>query len=321
MESDLISVLIPAYNVEKYLARCLRSVLKQTYQNLEIVVVDDGSADRTYAIAKQFADTDQRIVLLQKANEENVAKARNYLLDHCHGKYCVWVDSDDCIKPRYVEKLYQALTSHKVDLAACKFAVRFFPFPVLPPIRSVARDYSGDEILPQVIYRTAIVLWNKMYRTDLINQDEPIRFDEKYCYGEDLLFNLRYLKRCQKIVCLNDRLYNYFWRSGSESHKKFSCAHLDLINKLIQLCETETNPSALDTLTGWTAFNCCAETFLASKQCQQYDLDHFKQFAYQNRHVLYKNRLAKPLRKCILWVGLKTWCRWKKPVNFKNKGN
>ena len=68
MENDLISVLIPAYNVQKYLGRCLRSVLKQTYQNLEIVVVDDGSVDNTYQIAKQYADSDSRIVLLQKFN-------------------------------------------------------------------------------------------------------------------------------------------------------------------------------------------------------------------------------------------------------------
>lgn len=321
MESDLISVLIPAYNVEKYLARCLRSVLKQTYQNLEIVVVDDGSADKTYAIAKQFAEIDQRIVLFQKANEENVAKVRNFLLGHCHGKYCVWVDSDDCIKPRYVEKLYQAMTSHHADLVTCKFAVRFFSLPILPPMRTKVRTYTGGEILSRVIYRNAIVLWNKMYRTDLINTPEPIRFDENYCYGEDLLFNLRYIRRCQKMVCLNHKLYGYFWRSGSESHKRFSCTHINLIKRLMQLCEKETDPLVLDAITGWTAFGCCAETFLARKYWKQYDLNPMKQFAYQNRRVLYKNRLANPWLKCMLWLGLKTWCRPKKPVNIKDKGN
>lgn len=321
MESDLISVLIPAYNVEKYLARCLRSVLKQTYRNLEIVVVDDGSVDQTYAVAKKYAATDARIVLLQKANDENVAKARNYLLDHCHGKYCVWVDSDDCIKPRYVEKLYQAMLNHNADLVACRFAMRFFPFPILPPLRKVKRIYTGDKILPQLIYRKGIVLWNKMYRMEIINGDEPVRFDENYCYGEDLLFNLRYLKHCQTMVCLNQRLYAYYWRTGSESHKQFSCSHINLINRLIELCAKETDPVVKQALTGWVAFSCCAESFLAGKHGKQHDLTPVKHFAYQNRHVLYKNRLAKPYLKCMLWLGLKTWCRPQKPVYIKDKGN
>ena len=319
VESDLISVLIPAYNVEKYLGRCLRSVLKQTYHNLEIVVVDDGSVDKTYQIAKKFADTDPRIVLLQKNNESNVAKARNYLLEHCHGRYCVWVDSDDYVKPRYVEKLYQAITSHQADLATCRFAVRFFPFPVLPPFHSSVREYCDQQILPQVVYRTAIVLWNKIYRMDIINGAEPVRFDNDYCYGEDLLFNLRYIQHCRKMVCINDRLYHYFWRIGSESHKKFSCAHINLVNKLIQLSAAETDPVVQNTLTGWATFSCCAETFLAGKRHKQEDFEALKQFAYQNRRAIYKNRLAKPSLKCILWLGLKTWCRPQKPAKTKIK--
>ena len=166
MESDLISVLIPAYNVQKYLGRCLRSVLKQTYQNLEIVVVDDGSTDHTYAIAKKYADRDPRIVLLQKSNEGNVAKTRNYLLDHCHGQYFVWVDSDDQVQPRYVEKLYQALMTHHADMSLCRFVIRAFPFPVLPSVRNVQSEYQGDEIIQQIIYKRGVVLWNKLYRRD-----------------------------------------------------------------------------------------------------------------------------------------------------------
>ena len=89
----------------------------------------------------------------------------------------------------------------------------------------------------------------------------------------------------------------------------------------MQLCEQETDPAVLEAITGWTAFSCCAEAFLACKYWKQYDLSSMKQFAYQNRRVLYKNRLANPWFKCILWLGLKTWCRPQKPTNIKDKGN
>ena len=312
MEKDLISVLIPAYNVQKYLGRCLRSVLKQTYQNLEIVVVDDGSTDQTYEVAKKFAEQDHRIVLLQKVNENNVATARNYLLDHCHGKYCVWVDSDDCVKAQYVEKLYQALISHQADMSICRHTIRVFPMPILPSVHRAEHEYVGDQMIPRVLYRTAFTLWNKMYRMDLINGADQVRFDPKYCYDEDLLFNLKYLQRCQKIVHISERLYHYFWRAGSETHKKFSESRVNLVNRLMELCANETNPVVRDALCGWTAFSCCGSVYIANKRRYSELVDRMKDFAYQNREHLFKNHLAKPLVKCILWLGLKTWCRPKK---------
>lgn len=319
MENDLISVLIPAYNVQKYLGRCLRSVLKQTYQNLEIIVVDDGSVDNTYQIAKQYADSDSRIVLLQKVNEKNVAKTRNFLLDHCHGQYCVWVDSDDCIKANYVEKLYQALITNHADLSVCRFAIRAVRFPVFSPWRKTTRTYENDEMVPQLIYKAGLVLWNKMFRVDLINNDEPLRFDPKYCYGEDLLFNLEYLKRCQKMVCINAKLYCYSWRAGSEVHKKFSENNVNFINKLLELSETETNLVARDAIRGWAAFSCCGSVYLANKRRYPEIIARMRHFADIYRDYLYKNRLAKKLFKCILWIGLKTWCRPKKQTQIQKQ--
>ncbi len=319
METDLISVLIPAYNVQKYLGRCLRSIIRQTYQNLEIIVVDDGSTDRTFAIAKQYATQDKRIVLLQKTNESNIAKTRNFLLDHCRGKYCVWVDSDDFAKPRYIEKLHEAITTRQADLSACRFSVRILPLPVVPTLHQVTREYQGETLLPQMIYRTSLNLWNKMYRLDLINGENPIRFDPIYCYGEDLLFNLKYLQRCQKMVCINARLYSYSWRAGSEVHKKFSDNHANYVNRLLELCENENNLVARDTLCGWTAFNCNGLVYFADKRRYAEIVARMKHFAYQNRHHLYKNHLAKFIYKTILWLGLKTWCRPKRCARTQAK--
>ena len=321
MENDLISVLIPAYNVQKYLGRCLTSVLKQTYQNLEIVVVDDGSTDHTYAVAKKYADTDTRVVLLQKANESNVAKTRNYLLDHCHGKYCVWVDSDDCIHPRYVEKLYQAMIGHDADISICKYAVRLFPFPILSGHRDIECNYEKDTLLGQMLHCAGPILWNKMYRMDLINSNETLRFDPKYSYGEDLLFNVRYIQRCRKMTYVKSKLYGYFFmRAGSESHKKFADNHINFMEKLLELCENEPNPIVRDTIRGWTAFTLIGLVFMADKKRYPDAVARMRHFAYVYRDYFYKNQLAKSGFKFILWLGLKTWCRPKKTLKLNYKG-
>lgn len=311
MEPDLISVLIPAYNVAKYLDRCLQSVVRQTYRNLEIVVVDDGSTDQTYAIAEKYAARDSRIVLLRKPNEGNIAQTRNFLLDHFHGKYCVWVDSDDRIKPRYVEKLYAALVSHGADMSICGFAVRWVPWPILPPLFHYTQTFTGTAIIPLLIFQGygRFALWNKMYRADFLRGDDGLRFDPTLRFGEDLMFNLQYLRRAQKVVYLNEKLYAYSWRAGSEMHQKFSHKHVSFVRVLLEQCVRETDPALRHYLRGWTAFTCCGFAFLANKQRYPQVSARMKHFASQYRDDLYKNQLAKFGLKFILWLGLKTWCR------------
>lgn len=311
MEPDLISVLIPAYNVAKYLDRCLQSVVRQTYRNLEIVVVDDGSTDQTYAIAEKYAARDPRMVLLRKANEGNIAKTRNFLLEHFHGKYCVWVDSDDYIKPRYVEKLYTALVTHGADMSICGFALRWFAWPILPPLRRRTQTYTATAIVPLLLFQGhgRFALWNKMYRADALRGDRGLRFDPTLQFGEDLFFNLQYLRRAQKVVYLNEKLYAYSWRAGSEMHQKFSHKHVSFIHALLAQCVCETDPVLRHYLRGWAAVSCCGFSFLADRKRYPDVVVQMKTYANQYRHDLYKNQLAKLGLKSILWLGLKTWCR------------
>ena len=128
--SSLISVLVPMYNTQKTIARCIKSILKQTYSNLEIVLLDDGSTDNTYEIAKTFAQLDSRIKLLSKQNEKNISKTRNFLLNNFSGEYFVWVDSDDVVHKRYVEKLYKTITSTNSDLGICGYKLKFLNTPL-----------------------------------------------------------------------------------------------------------------------------------------------------------------------------------------------
>ena len=310
METDLISVLIPAYNVGKYLKRCLRSVMRQTYQNLEIVVVDDGSTDDTLAVAQKQAAQDPRIVVLQKTNENSIAKTRNFLLDHFHGKYCVWVDSDDYVKPNYVEKLHTALVMYNADLSVCRFTLQVIPNVSLrPSLTNKIKIFRGEQIVPQLVYQRGFQVWNKMYRADRLT---GLRFDTTVCFGEDLLFNMAYARNCQTVVCLPERLYKYAWRAGSEMHQKFSTKQISFVDRLLELCRTETDPIMRDALRGWAAFTCCEYVFLADRKRYPDAVARMKIYTHEYCNDLFRSPLPKFPVKLVVGLGIHTWCRQKK---------
>ena len=121
MKKELISIIVPVYNSEKYLERCLSSIIKQTYYNLEIIIIDDGSSDESLAIAKKHSHTDSRIRVISKDNE-GVSKTRNRGLEESNGKYICFVDSDDYISPSHIDDLYTSVCNHNASVAVCKFA-------------------------------------------------------------------------------------------------------------------------------------------------------------------------------------------------------
>ena len=118
--NDLISVILPIYNVEKYLRKCVDSLLKQTYKNLEIILVDDGSPDNCPLICDELAKIDSRVKVLHKKNG-GLSDARNYGLDHCNGNYVVFVDSDDFVNINMIDYLYKAIKNQNADIAICNF--------------------------------------------------------------------------------------------------------------------------------------------------------------------------------------------------------
>ena len=117
--NNLISVIIPVYNVENYLDECIQSVLQQTYKNLEIILVDDGSTDNSGVICDEYKDKDTRITVLHQKNG-GISKARNVGIEYAHGEYIGFVDSDDFIHPQMYELLYAAIHKEQTDVAPCK---------------------------------------------------------------------------------------------------------------------------------------------------------------------------------------------------------
>lgn len=211
---DKVSIVIPAYNAEKNIKHCIDSVLNQTYENIEIVVINDGSVDKTGDILAGYNNS--QIIIINKDNA-GVSVARNTGLETITGEFVAFVDSDDTIAADYVEKQVNALKRYGADLSICGYSVvdqnlkEVGGFPNKNDrIRIRNNGYiSQEEVWLGLITHESInsVLWNKMFRVSLLSD---LRFDENIAIGEDMLFIMQYIVKCNAIYFLSDRLYKYY---------------------------------------------------------------------------------------------------------------
>lgn len=308
IENDLISVLIPAYNAEKYLHKAIKSVLKQTYRNFELIILDDGSTDQTKAIAEQFAATDSRVKVYTKQNERNLGKTRNHMMQYVTGKYMVWVDSDDTVHPKFLENLYRAITTADADLAVCGFRAQIFNFPLCRPWVKRTKTYTSDVMYDRLILGLSFVMWNKIFKTELARQ---VSFVEK-SVAEDFWYCLAYLKHCRKIAITNDRLYRYILRKGSVSHKKFSAAELEFVQNLTDAIAAEPDAHVREVLCAWLAFSSGMYTLLADKKQYAAAIPQLKDNFYQYKHYFLQNKMAKKMLKLLMRLSTITWNRRRK---------
>lgn len=255
-EMPLISVLIPVYNTEKYIKRCINSLRKQTYKNIEIVVVDDESTDDSLLKLEKMALRDERIKLYFKENEHNLAKTRNFLLNHISGKYFVFVDSDDYVEKNYVKDLYCNLIRNEADCAMCDFRFQICSMPMLKKWADKKYVLDRSDAISEMLLGKDMhfMLWNKIFKTKLVSS---LTFDEDITYGEDLIFSLKYVQRCSKVSYFNKPLYHYSFRLGSEVHKTFSEKKLSFFNGLNQILLEETDSQINSAIKAWLCFSSC----------------------------------------------------------------
>jgi glycosyltransferase involved in cell wall biosynthesis len=219
----LISVIIPVYNVEEYLHECVDSVINQTYKKLQIILVDDGSTDSSGKICDEYAEKDDRIVVIHKENG-GLSSARNAGLNVAHGNYISFVDSDDWVLPEFIEKLYCAIIENDCDMAECGFAT--LSSEVIPETNrndsfSVADDCQAMKThLEDGHFRQ--VVWNKLYKREIIT----VEFVEGK-YHEDVFWTYQIIANCKKLVHITDVLYCYFQREGSIMGVDYSLKRLD----------------------------------------------------------------------------------------------
>lgn len=204
-KNPLISVIVPVYNVEKYIKKCLDSIIAQTYTNLEIILIDDGSKDDSGKICDEYAKKDNRIVIIHKRNC-GVSASRNSGLKMSRGQYISFIDADDWIELNYYEKMMQICINQKTDIVQCSY--NRVSENKKEEIKLKKGIYDSKEYLIMSLSpQTAIGFCHmKVYNKHILRD---ILFDEDLMVGEDALFNERIAKNTIKISIIEDTLYNY----------------------------------------------------------------------------------------------------------------
>lgn len=214
MKTPFVSILVPVYNVEKYLERCLESLIKQTLTNIEIICVDDGSTDGSAKILKKYRRKDSRISIIHKENG-GLPSARNAGIDAARGEYVGFVDSDDYVEERMFQCLYETARSHDSELVICGAEI----FPEKPHASSwlykcLSPEYHYyEKFEPSLLFEnssTTPFLWRTLIKRDLL-QEHGLRLDEDVLLGEDKLFQAKVYPKAKGITVIPDKLYHYGW--------------------------------------------------------------------------------------------------------------
>ena len=257
MNQPLVSIILPVYNAQNHLARCVGSICAQTYRNIEIIILNDGSKDQSLPVCEEFRQKDPRILLVDKANS-GVSDTRNLGLKLASGKYVEFVDSDDYLDPDFTERLVAAAEENEADFVIAPYkmvipAGASHPEQVLDKIQdelgvmSVARPpevreygflpagvYDKDTFALRLMDKPASyfysVLWNKLYRRDILTGND-IQFVSEMRWAEDLVFNLRYIQYAERFVAIDKPGYYYVQNPQSICHTQINAATI-VQNKL-----------------------------------------------------------------------------------------
>ena len=212
----MISIIVPVYNVEPYLRKCLDSIINQTYRDLEILIIDDGSTDGSGEICNEYAASDHRLQVIHQ-NNKGLSEARNSGIDIATGDYILFVDGDDWIESNTVECLYQACLDHNAEVSCCGHYKEFADRTTVHSLVTSKKEYEGEEIVvPAMKGSFAHYAWEKLWERSLF---EECRFPSGMQF-EDVATTWKLFLRCNKVVCIPDVLFHYTYRKDSIGNTK-----------------------------------------------------------------------------------------------------
>lgn len=247
MNLEQIDVIIPVYNAEKYIKRTIKSVINQTYKNWNLIIVNDGSIDKSQMICNEFSRKDSRIRLINQQNSGSISARIKGILEST-ANYIMFLDADDLLEVEIMDKLYHLLKQNDSDIAACSYK-RLSKHGLLlshKKFNSSVKEYIGNEILVDFFTDSNIgaSMWGKLYKKELFLRNlNQLKQLPNIFYGEDSLINALILKSTKKVITTNEPLYVYRFGGGSSGmseksldelvilydwRKKFLKEHLDL---------------------------------------------------------------------------------------------
>ena len=231
----MVSVIVPVYNVEKYIDRCVESLVKQTFADIEILWIDDGSTDSSSKRCDDWAQRDARVRAIHKENG-GLSSARNCGLDHALGEYLLFVDSDDFVAPGYVERLYHEMAGSQTDIVICNYlcvdesgkevnSTYYTYVQTMEPFSNITALMLFEDQSYGMFFD---VVWNKIYKKELFSD---IRFPEGVSLVEDIYVMPKLYYAATGISVISDKLYYYVFREGSLSHGTFNSSEDYLLRK------------------------------------------------------------------------------------------
>lgn len=244
---EKISVIVPIYNAENYIKRCCGSILQQTYTNLEVLLIDDGSVDNSPRICDQIAEGDARVKVIHTINQ-GVSEARNTGIKNASGDWVMFIDADDWIDKNVAEKLVQRITNSKADLGVYSFAFEYQSNKVFCEVDKL--DCSIKELLQTAnsLKESNSVfcsVCNKIYKRNVLDEND-ISFYKGIKFGEDFIFNTRYFACIEKIVTENTAFYHYDCSVDNSGVKKlyanydyFILKMEESLKELLSQCEID----------------------------------------------------------------------------------
>ena len=306
MKQDLISVVVPVYKVENFLHKCVQSICEQTYRELEIILVDDGSPDNCGAICDEYAKKDERIKVIHKKNG-GLSDARNAVIEAATGKYIGFVDSDDYINPQMYEILYEGIKQNDADISVCRYQmvdekenVVYKTYENINEWIIINSDADKLKYSFDINTKTAfIVAWNKLYKTELFKEI-------RYPYGkihEDQFTTYKTIHLADKIVYTEKELYYYLQRQDSIMNSSFDRKRLHNLDAIKEKLEFYKNTKKYD----WYAKN----------------LESYRYLINQMKYLIIRDENAKlewlkPYKKYYDQQVMKNV--WKLPIGIKRLG-
>jgi glycosyltransferase involved in cell wall biosynthesis len=216
-----LSIIVPVYKVEKYLRKCLDSILAQTFKDFEVIVINDASPDNSQIIIDEYKKKDSRIISIINKENSGIGKTRNIGLGIAKGKYITFVDSDDWIEKEMYQEMLDTMVSNTADAIECNInRTDKNNLQIKNLIPSSKTKITTRKYINYLIEnKLAAMVWNKIYKTEIIKNYKIKFIEEKKAYHEDLLFNISYMRQVNLLITINKPFYNYTIRPDSISQR------------------------------------------------------------------------------------------------------
>lgn len=337
--NKLISIIMPVYNAEKYLNRSIESIMNQTYNNIEIILVNDGSTDNSLEICTNYQEKDNRIKLINQENK-GVSFARNKGIDESTGDYIMFIDSDDYIEKNMIEDMVEKIIEDDIDLIISGIKMSYIKNgQVIQEEKYQLKDkmYTIEEMLNDILIDIDLICicgpCCKLYKTEIIKNNR-IKFTNEFTMGEDTWYNLDYIDACTgKVVTMSNIYYNYMRENPDSLFTKYHDDYIKVTekvyNKFLNLLERKSNSETIDRYEKNYIFNLVYANSINFK----YDTTHKKkiedlEYSLKNKVVVNGIKKIKTdgIKEKIFAFLIKHKCKYilylyfKLRISWRNKG-